>query len=100
MFDSALAAKHLSVWGGVQSACQGTAMLTLHLVADRFGRKKGFYVIWVALAAGIAAESFGRTWKTWLVAKMFSGFAVGGVQVGCTSRGKAMWACGRPYSPR
>lgn len=55
-------------------------MLSMHLIADRFGRKVGFYVLWVVLAAGIAAESFGRTWKTWLAAKLFSGFAVGSVQ--------------------
>jgi SP family general alpha glucoside:H+ symporter-like MFS transporter len=56
-------------------------MLSMHLIADRYGRKVGFYVLWVVLAAGIAAESFGKTWKTWLAAKLFSGFAVGSVQV-------------------
>lgn len=32
------------------------------------------------MLVGIACESFGRTWQTWLVAKLFSGYAVGSVQ--------------------
>lgn len=50
-------------------------------IADRFGRKAAFYTLWVALVAAVAFESFGRTWQTWLCAKLFSGFGVGSVQV-------------------
>lgn len=39
-----------------------------------------FYGLWLALVVGVACESFGRTWQTWLVAKLFSGYAVGSVQ--------------------
>ena len=43
-------------------------------IADRFGRKYAFYTLWLALVVAVALESFGRNWKTWLVAKLFSGF--------------------------
>jgi MFS family permease len=29
---------------------------------------------------GVCCETFGRQWQVWLVAKLFSGFAVGSVQ--------------------
>lgn len=49
-------------------------------IADRFGRKVAFYTLWVSLVIAVALQSFGRTWQTWLVAKLFSGFGVGSVQ--------------------
>jgi MFS family permease len=70
-------------------------MLTQHFIADRFGRKKSFYTLWVSLVIAVAVQSFGGTWQTWLVAKIFSGFGVGSVQfmtgmvsaVGCRADG-------------
>lgn len=55
-------------------------MLTQHFIADRFGRKVAFYTLWVSLVIAVALQSFGRTWQSWLVAKLFSGFGVGSVQ--------------------
>lgn len=34
----------------------------------------------MALVGGVACESFGRVWQTWLVAKLLSGYGVGSVQ--------------------
>ena len=55
-------------------------MLTQHFIADRFGRKKAFYTLWVSLVVAVCLQSFGRDWRTWLAAKLFSGFGVGSVQ--------------------
>ncbi|WWC97802.1 hypothetical protein V866_004689 [Kwoniella sp. B9012] len=70
----------LAAWGGIQSAGQGFGMLTQHFIADRFGRKVAFYTLWVSLVIAVALESFGRDWRSWLCAKLFSGFGVGSVQ--------------------
>nr|XP_031857210.1 uncharacterized protein CI109_007374 [Kwoniella shandongensis]KAA5524282.1 hypothetical protein CI109_007374 [Kwoniella shandongensis] len=75
-----LDANILAAWGGVQSAGQGLGMLSMHFIADRFGRKVAFYGLWLALVLGVACESFGRTWQVWLVAKLASGYGVGSVQ--------------------
>ncbi|WWC64295.1 uncharacterized protein I303_106905 [Kwoniella dejecticola CBS 10117] len=70
----------LAAWGGIQSAGQGIGMLTQHFVADRLGRKVAFYTLWVSLLIAVTLESFGRDWRSWLCAKLFSGFGVGSVQ--------------------
>lgn len=75
-----LDANVLAVWGGIQSLGQGIGMLTMHFVADGFGRKVAFFWLWCTLFIGVACESFGRTWQVWLIAKLFSGYAVGSVQ--------------------
>ncbi|WRT64411.1 uncharacterized protein IL334_001343 [Kwoniella shivajii] len=75
-----LDANVLAAWGGVQSAGQGLGMLSMHFVADRFGRKKAFYGLWLALAIGVACETVGKHWQVWLVAKLASGYGVGSVQ--------------------
>ncbi|RSH90011.1 hypothetical protein EHS25_001344 [Saitozyma podzolica] len=76
----ALAANVLSIWGGIGSMGQGLGMITMHFIADRFGRKIAFYCIWLVLLCCICCESFGRVWQVWLVAKLTSGYAVGSVQ--------------------
>ena len=75
-----LDANVLAVWGGIQSLGQGLGMLTMHFIADGFGRKAAFGTIWTALLIGVCFESFGRSWELWLVAKLFSGYAVGCIQ--------------------
>lgn len=75
-----LDANVLAVWGGIQSLGQGLGMLTMHFIADGFGRKIAFLTIWTALLVGVCFESFGKTWQLWLVAKLFSGYAVGCIQ--------------------
>lgn len=75
-----LDANVLAVWGGIQSLGQGLGMLSMHFVADGLGRKTAFFAIWAALFVGVCCESFGRTWPVWLVAKLFSGYAVGSIQ--------------------
>ncbi|WWD19437.1 hypothetical protein CI109_103897 [Kwoniella shandongensis] len=80
-----LAAQSLSIWGGVQSLGQGMGMLTTHFVADKYGRKFGFYWLWLVLVGGVLAETLARDWKVWVVAKLLSGYAVGSVQFMTTS---------------
>ncbi|GFZ46073.1 hypothetical protein JCM24511_04319 [Saitozyma sp. JCM 24511] len=75
-----LDANVLAAWGGLQSLGQGLGMLSMHFVADRFGRKVAFFSLWLALLGGVCCESFGRIWQTWLVAKLLSGYGVGSVQ--------------------
>lgn len=55
-------------------------MLTMHFIADGFGRKPAFFAIWTALLIGVCFESFGKTWQLWLVTKLFSGYSVGCIQ--------------------
>ncbi|WVQ82451.1 hypothetical protein IAT38_004580 [Cryptococcus sp. DSM 104549] len=75
-----LDANVLAAWGGIQSAGQGLGMLSMHFIADRFGRKMAFYGLWLALVGGVACETWGRHWRVWLVAKLLSGYGVGSVQ--------------------
>lgn len=58
-----------AAWGGIQSAGQGFAMLSQHFVADRFGRKASFYLLWCTLLIAVFLQAFGTNWKIWLVAK-------------------------------
>ena len=75
-----LDANVLAVWGGIQSLGQGIGMLTMHFVADNLGRKIAFFTLWTTLLIAVCFESFGKTWQLWLVAKLFSGYAVGSCQ--------------------
>lgn len=75
-----LDANVVAIWGGIGSLGQGLGMLLTHFMADGFGRKKAFYLIWVVLLASVCCESFGRTWQVWLIAKLTSGYAVGSIQ--------------------
>ncbi|OWT36126.1 sugar transporter [Cryptococcus neoformans Bt1] len=75
-----LDANVLAAWGGVQSAGQGFGMLSMHFIADKFGRKWAFYGLWLALVVGVTCETVGRHWQVWLVAKLASGYGVGSVQ--------------------
>jgi hypothetical protein len=44
-------------------------MLSQHFIADRYGRKASFYLLWCTLLIAVCLQSFGTNWKTWLVAK-------------------------------
>lgn len=76
-----LDAKHVSAWGGLQSAGQVVGMLSLNFAADKLGRKKALYILWVILVGSILAECFAINWKTWIAAKFLAGAGVGMLQV-------------------
>lgn len=56
-------------------------MLSLNFAADKLGRKKALYILWVILVGSIIAECFASNWKTWIVAKFLAGAGVGMLQV-------------------
>lgn len=56
-------------------------MLSLNFAADKLGRKKALYILWVILVGSILAECFASNWKTWIAAKFLAGAGVGMLQV-------------------
>ncbi|KAH6697288.1 general substrate transporter [Plectosphaerella plurivora] len=80
-----LASTVLSLWASMGNAGQIVGMLTQSFVSGRFGRKICMYFLWTMLTAGCIIEVFSRDWKTWLVAKLFGGIAVGCMQTTLTT---------------
>ncbi|KAH8172225.1 sugar transporter domain-containing protein [Sarocladium implicatum] len=78
--DPSLASPILSGWSAIMSVGQIIGMTTLPFLSDRFGRKVAMYTYWFVLAMSIMAETFGRSWPTWLVAKLLAGIGVGCLQ--------------------
>ena len=75
-----LASPILSGWSSIMSVGQVIGMTTLPFLSNRFGRKVAMYYYWSILAIIILFETFGRTWQTWLVAKLLAGIGVGCLQ--------------------
>lgn len=44
-------------------------MLSQHFIADKYGRKVSFYILWVSLVIAVFIQAFGTNWQHWLVAK-------------------------------
>lgn len=78
--ETYLEAPILSGWSAIMSIGQIIGMTTLPFLSDRFGRKAAMYTYWLILAASVTAESAGRTWPAWLVAKLLAGIGVGCLQ--------------------
>ncbi|KAL1864281.1 hypothetical protein VTK73DRAFT_5991 [Phialemonium thermophilum] len=76
----ALASPVLSGWSSIQSVGQIVGMVSLSFVSSRFGRKIAMYTYWLILATSVLAESLGRSWQTWLVAKLLAGIGIGCMQ--------------------
>ncbi|KJR83634.1 Hexose transporter [Sporothrix schenckii 1099-18] len=76
----ALASPVLAGWSSVQSVGQIIGMVGLSFVSSHFGRKVAMYTYWIILACSIVAESVGRSWQAWLVAKLLAGIGVGSMQ--------------------
>ncbi|CAK7218381.1 hypothetical protein SBRCBS47491_003490 [Sporothrix bragantina] len=76
----ALASPVLAGWSSIQSVGQIIGMVALSFVSSRFGRKVAMYTYWTILACSIVAESVGRSWQAWLVAKLLAGIGVGSMQ--------------------
>lgn len=69
-------------WGGLQSGGQIFAFWTGPFISDRFGRKAIMYLVCVIVAAAIAIECTTSSYSIYFVARLFSGMAVGYVQIG------------------
>lgn len=78
--NPALESSILSGWSAMMSIGQIIGMTSLPFFSDRYGRKIAMYTYWFILAMSIVAESVGRSWPTWLVAKLLAGIGVGCLQ--------------------
>ncbi|KAH7030575.1 putative transporter [Microdochium trichocladiopsis] len=76
----ALSSPVLSGWGSTMSVGQVLGMLSLSFVSARVGRKPAMYALWGLLVASVIVECVAWAWPHWLVAKLFAGVGIGGIQ--------------------
>lgn len=75
-----LSSPTLAAWSSIQSVGQIIGMVAMSFVSSRFGRKVAMFTYWTVLACSVIAESVGRSWQVWFIAKLLAGIGIGSMQ--------------------